>query len=277
MSQKPTDWMWMRRAVDLAKNCTAEPNRTTSAPSVGAVLVKDGTILAEAYRGQARPGEHAEFCLLKSLPEDLDLSGASLYTTLEPCTQRNHPKIPCAQRLAERRVGEVVIGIYDPNPKIYREGWRILRDAGVRLRDFTADLREEIRADNEAFLAQFIRASANTGGMAFNYTQNNGRFVVGPPGSEVTTRWSSAGHDVIHPIDYDNHVALARHAHEFGEIDQPDALDFSSYTLTARAGEIVVFRNASGDHALVKIVSVLNRSYGDNRDEIVIEYQIRPR
>ncbi len=267
----------MRRAVDLAKKCTTESNRATPAPRVGAVLVKDGAILTEAYRGQGRPGEHAEFGLLKSLPDDLDLSGASLYTTLEPCTQRNHPKIPCAHRLAERRVGEVVIGIYDPNPRIYREGWRILRDAGARLRDFTADLRAEIRADNATVLAQFVRSSANTGVASFNYTQNNGRFVVGPPGAEVNTRWSSAGHDVIHAYDYDHHVALARHAREFSEVDQPDALDFSSYSLTASVGEIVVFRSASGNHALVKIVGVLNRRHGDDRDELTIEYEIRPR
>jgi diaminohydroxyphosphoribosylaminopyrimidine deaminase/5-amino-6-(5-phosphoribosylamino)uracil reductase len=277
MKRKPADWEWMRRAVDLAKKCTAEPNRAMPPPKVGAVLIKDGSVMAEAFRGEKRPGDHAEFCLLQAVPDSVDLRGAVLYTTLEPCTQRNHPKIPCAQRLANRGIGEVVIGIYDPNPKIYRIGWKILRDAGTRLRDFPAELRQEICADNEGFLAQFRRAVSTARGVSFDYTKNDGKFVVGPPKSKVTTRWSSAGHNVIHALDYENHVAVARYAQEFNEIDQPDALDFSSYTQTVRTGEIVVFRNAAGAHALVKVVSVLNRRHGDEYDELRIEYEIRPR
>src|SRR5207302_1947546 len=134
-------------------------NRNDPPPKVGALLIKNGQVLAEAYRGQQKAGDHAEFYLLEGLLPGRDVSDAIVYTTLEPCSRRHSSeKIPCARRLVDRRVAEVVIGMYDPNPKIYREGWKILSEAGVRLRDFPADLREEIRADNRVFVDQYQRS-----------------------------------------------------------------------------------------------------------------------
>jgi len=52
-------------------------------------------------------------------------------------------------------VARVWMGRYDPNPKTNREEWRLLRDAGVELRDFDADLRSELVAVNAVFLDGF--------------------------------------------------------------------------------------------------------------------------
>jgi pyrimidine deaminase RibD-like protein len=123
------DLEFMKRAIEESRRCKGEDNRLH--PMVGAVVVKNGKILATAYRGEGENagGNHAEFIALETKLRRSQLAGATVYTTLEPCTTRNHPKVPCAQRLIDRKVSRVVIGMLDPNQMITGRGIRKLRDA----------------------------------------------------------------------------------------------------------------------------------------------------
>ena len=90
------------------------------APMVGAVLVDSkGNVVARAHRGKFSAGDHAEFTVLEKLSGHLDPTGCTLYVTLEPCTERRPPKQPCAERIAQKGLGRVVIGMPDPNPDIH--------------------------------------------------------------------------------------------------------------------------------------------------------------
>jgi pyrimidine deaminase RibD-like protein len=120
-------------------------------PKVGAVVVKNGRILSEAHRGEL-PQNHAEFVALeRKLPDDA-VFGSTVYTTLEPCTTRNHPKIPCADRLIERKVSRVVVGMLDPDPRITGQGMQKLRNANITIAFFPADLMNEIEELNREFI-----------------------------------------------------------------------------------------------------------------------------
>ena len=141
---------YMAMAVAEARKSVSEPGRAS--PLVGAVVVQaDGTVYT-GYRGELAVGDHAEYTVLEKKAADEALAGATVYTTLEPCTTRNHPKIPCADRLVERKVARVFIGMVDPNPLITGRGMRRLREASIAVDMFSDGLSRQIEELNRDFI-----------------------------------------------------------------------------------------------------------------------------
>jgi pyrimidine deaminase RibD-like protein len=143
------DRKFARLAIEEARKSVPE-NDGRPHPWVGAVVVKDGKVLGTAHRGEV-PGNHAEFVALERNLPDVAVASATVYTTLEPCTTRTPPKIPCVDRLIERRVARVVIGILDPDDRIRGKGQRKLSNAGIETTLFPHDLAMEVEELNREF------------------------------------------------------------------------------------------------------------------------------
>ena len=147
----------MELAIEEMKKSIAEPRTDKPTPKVGAVLVSpDGRVLASSFRGEMRSGDHAEFTILERKFRDKDVTGSYLFTTLEPCAPgaRKHPKLGCAERIANARIAKVWVGIEDPDPKVDRKGIQYLIDCGIEVEMFDEDLQTPIFEENKEFLEQ---------------------------------------------------------------------------------------------------------------------------
>ncbi|HVV68937.1 MAG TPA: bifunctional diaminohydroxyphosphoribosylaminopyrimidine deaminase/5-amino-6-(5-phosphoribosylamino)uracil reductase RibD [Gammaproteobacteria bacterium] len=97
-------------------------------PAVGAVVVKDGIVLAMGFHWAAGFA-HAEVDALNKLSLE-ESCGATVYVTLEPCCHQGRTP-PCTQLLIERKVAAVYYGYQDPNPLVASQGEQQLRMAGI--------------------------------------------------------------------------------------------------------------------------------------------------
>jgi tRNA(adenine34) deaminase len=104
----PLDETFMRRALELAREAEA-----SGEVPVGAVVVKDGAIVAEGWNrpiASNDPTAHAEINALRAAGAALGtyrLTGTTLYVTLEPCAM-------CASAMVHARVARLVFAAADP-------------------------------------------------------------------------------------------------------------------------------------------------------------------
>jgi len=121
--------------------------RTSPNPAVGAVIVRDGQLLATGWHRKA--GEpHAEIQAFRALTDPALARGATLYVTLEPCSTHGRTP-PCVQAILAAGIRRAVIGTLDPNPAHAGRALPILREAGVEV--IHGVLEEECRRLNLAF------------------------------------------------------------------------------------------------------------------------------
>lgn len=96
-------------------------------PSVGSIVVKDGTVISSAATSiNGRP--HSEFNALRKLK---DCSGASLYTSLEPCTHQGKTP-PCVDIIIKKKIKKVFYAFEDPDMRTFKKAKKILNSKGIK-------------------------------------------------------------------------------------------------------------------------------------------------
>lgn len=134
---------YMKLAIELAKKGKGRVNPN---PLVGAVIVKDGKIIGKGYHEKCGTN-HAEVNAFLSAKESVE--GATMYVTLEPCSHYGKTP-PCADKIVEKKIAKVVIGMTDPNPLVSGRGIKKLEDAGIEV--VTGVLEDECKKVNEVFI-----------------------------------------------------------------------------------------------------------------------------
>ncbi len=142
----------LQRAIDLAE---LGGNRVSPNPHVGAVIVRDGKVVGEGFHREVG-GAHAEVEAISSAGGQ-DLSGATIYVSLEPCCHHGRTP-PCTDAIRQAGIGRVVVASDDPSEHASGRGLGILRDDGIEVNVVSGELAERARLQNQPF-----RKHARTG------------------------------------------------------------------------------------------------------------------
>ena len=97
------------------------------------------------------------------------------------------------------------------------------------------------------------------GELEFNYSNNDGRYLIGRDPAVFETKWSKAGDGTIHIYndpDTIHGVAIAEGISSFRELVDASKFDFSSRTRTANRGQFVILQNNYGLYAALEILEV---------------------
>ncbi len=127
MHMHENDASFMGLALRLARSGTGS---TYPNPCVGAVVVKNGRVIASACSDRTG-GPHAEVRALLAAGEEA--RGATVYITLEPCSHTGRTG-PCTGALHQAGVREVVWGVHDPAAHANGRAQAVLEQAGIRVR-----------------------------------------------------------------------------------------------------------------------------------------------
>lgn len=140
-----TDRVHLARAIELAGRGigAVKPN-----PVVGAVIARNGEVLGEGYHEQFG-GAHAEVNAIEACGLT-DLTGATLYVSLEPCCHEGKTP-PCTEAILQAGINRVVVGSDDPTEKASGRGLGILRDEGVEVVIADGEIATQARLLNQAF------------------------------------------------------------------------------------------------------------------------------
>ena len=137
------DEQFMRLALGEARKGVG---RTSPNPCVGAVIVKNGQVIAKGYHQKAGL-PHAEINAIRNTSESL--VGTTIYVTLEPCSHTGKTP-PCRQAILDSGFSRVVVGMTDPNPLVNGSGIDFLRSHGVEVK--SGVLEQECKELNFPFI-----------------------------------------------------------------------------------------------------------------------------
>jgi diaminohydroxyphosphoribosylaminopyrimidine deaminase / 5-amino-6-(5-phosphoribosylamino)uracil reductase len=142
----------LARAIDLARGGSG---RVSPNPLVGAVIGREDEILGEGFHG-VFGGPHAEVEAIRDA-DGIDLTGATLYVSLEPCCHHGRTP-PCTEAIRRAGIGRVVVASDDPSEHASGRGLGILRDEGIEVVVAEGELAIRARLLNQSF-----RKHARTG------------------------------------------------------------------------------------------------------------------
>ncbi|WP_433006026.1 deaminase [Kribbella sp. CA-294648] len=144
------DRHWLQQAINLSRSCPP----LATAFSVGAIIVDaKGTVLSTGYSRETDPHDHAEEVAIAKLSGNNEsLVGATIYTSLEPCSKRASRPRTCTDLIVAAGIGRVVLAWREPAIFVDCEGVELLSSAGLEVVELS-ELADAVKAINAHLLS----------------------------------------------------------------------------------------------------------------------------
>jgi diaminohydroxyphosphoribosylaminopyrimidine deaminase/5-amino-6-(5-phosphoribosylamino)uracil reductase len=244
----------------------------TEYPRVGAVVAKNGCVLSTGHRGENKKS-HAERVAIEKLTSG-ECTGATLYTTLEPCVELHKDQHiqSCAELIVDSGISEVFIGVLDPNGTIYSNGFRKLLENNISVKFFDRKLRTAIEEDTFEF-----------GEVHAVYGSGKRRVPVVHSGLDINVHFSETDlrkipikwaalqkvHGCVYLYSVNGAVRIASGARAFSDITDPTVFRFPSHVATMNIGTIaIVLPENTGFFVLVKLLEIFD-------NDILFQWEVR--
>ncbi len=193
-----TDKAHLARSIELAQNGAGavRPN-----PVVGAVVARGEEVLGEGWHEEFGAA-HAEVNAIEACGLE-DLSGATLYVSLEPCCHEGKTP-PCTEAILQAGIGRVVVASDDPTDKASGRGLGILRDEGVEVVIAEGELAARARLLNQAFRKHarvgrpwvLFKSAMTLDGKVATRTGDS-KWISGEDSRELAHRWRASVDAVV--------------------------------------------------------------------------------
>ncbi|MEJ6772677.1 MAG: bifunctional diaminohydroxyphosphoribosylaminopyrimidine deaminase/5-amino-6-(5-phosphoribosylamino)uracil reductase RibD [Porticoccaceae bacterium] len=189
-----------REMMSQALKLAAKGRFTTSPnPTVGCVIVADGKIVGQGFTRPAG-GNHAEIEALETA-RDTDITGATAYVSLEPCSHQGKTG-PCVDALIAAGIARVVIACEDPNPQVAGSGIEKLQAAGIQVE--SGLLEDQARDINKGFIKRheqgtpwvLVKMAASLDGRTA-MASGQSQWITTPPARQDVQRLRAASCAII--------------------------------------------------------------------------------
>jgi diaminohydroxyphosphoribosylaminopyrimidine deaminase/5-amino-6-(5-phosphoribosylamino)uracil reductase len=258
--------------TDLMKLAIEEHLKCSEYPRVGAIVAKDGQILATGFRGEIRK-THAERVAIEKLARS-ECLGSTVYTTLEPCVNLRDDQITdsCTDLLVQSGVTKVVVGVLDPNASIYSQGYRTLLENNISVGFFSRKLRAAV--EEETFEYGELHKVEGAGKRRVPVVGSGIDIDVQFSKSDTRTipiRWATLQnkHGVVDLSSSNGAVKIAAGARDFGDITEPDVFRFPSHVARMSKGDIAIVRPPGATFCvLVKLLDIF-------KNDILFKWEVR--
>jgi pyrimidine deaminase RibD-like protein len=144
-SQAQIDNYWMQQAIELSKQCPA----TDKAYSVGSVIVtKEGACISSGFSREYDNVHAEEAAIKKIISKDHDLSVCTLYSTMEPCSERLSGATSCVQHILESGIRRVCFALREPPLFVQCTGKEDLQRANIEVYEMHQWANEVLKMQN---------------------------------------------------------------------------------------------------------------------------------